>query len=54
MGETFGGWLGTYQVHVDVAETACWYRDVLQKYLDVAVELGPLAAQAGFCPGCDI
>ncbi len=54
MGETFGGWQGTYQVHVDVDKTACGYRDVLRKYLDVAVDLGPLAAQAGFCPACYI
>jgi hypothetical protein len=54
MGETFGGWQGTYQVHVDVAEAACRNRDVLRKYLDMAVNLGPLAAQAGLCPGRDI
>jgi hypothetical protein len=52
--EAFGGWQGAYQVHMDVAETACWNWDVLRWYLDVAVDLGPLAAQAGFSPGCDI
>jgi hypothetical protein len=33
---------------VDVAETAGGYRDVQHRYLDVAVDLGPLAVQAGF------
>ena len=54
MGETLGGWQGAHQVHVNVAEAACGHWDVLRKYLNVAVDLGPLAAQAGFCPGCDI
>jgi hypothetical protein len=54
MGETFGGWQGAHQVHVNVAETACGHWNVLRKYLNVAVDFGPLAAQAGFCPGCDI
>jgi hypothetical protein len=39
---------------VYVAETAGGYRDVLRRYLDVAVDFGPLAAQAGLRPGCDI
>jgi hypothetical protein len=39
---------------VDEAETVGGYRDVLQRYLDMAVDLGPLAVQAGLCPGCDI
>jgi hypothetical protein len=54
MGETFGDGQGAYQVHVDVAEAACRDRDVLRKYLDMAVNFGPLAVQAGLCPGCDI
>ena len=54
MSEAFGGWQGAYQVHMDMAETACWDWNVLRWYLDVAVNLGPLAAQAGFSPGCDI
>jgi hypothetical protein len=39
---------------MDVAETMGGYRDVLRRYLDVAVDLGLLAAQAGLRPGCDI
>jgi hypothetical protein len=39
---------------VDVDETARGYRDVLRRYLDVAVDFGPLAAHAGLRPGCDI
>jgi hypothetical protein len=39
---------------VDVAETAGGYRDVLRRYLDVAVDFGPLTAQAGLRQGCDI
>jgi hypothetical protein len=39
---------------VDVAETAGGFRDVLRGYLYVAVDLGPLAAQAGLRPGGDI
>ncbi len=31
-----------------MAETAGGYRDVKRRYLDVAVDLGPLAVQAGF------
>ena len=54
MGETFGGWQGAYQIHVNMAETACGNWDVLRGYLDMAVDFGPLAAQAGFRPGCDI
>jgi hypothetical protein len=54
MGETLGGWQGAHQVHVNVAEAACGHWDVLRKYLNVAVDFGPLAAQAGFCPGCYI
>ena len=54
MGETFGDGQGAYQVHVDVAETACRDWDVLWRYLDMAVNFGSLAVQAGFCPGRDI
>ncbi len=39
---------------MDVAETAGGYRDVLRGYLYMAVDLGPLAAQAGLRPGGDI
>jgi hypothetical protein len=39
---------------MDVAETAGGYRDVLRRYLYMAVDLGPLTAQAGLCPGGDI
>ncbi len=39
---------------MDVAETAHWYRYVLSQDLYVAVELGPLAVQAGLRPGSDI
>ncbi len=39
---------------MDVAETAGGYRDVLLRYLDVGVDLGPLAVQEGLRPGCDI
>jgi hypothetical protein len=39
---------------VDVAETVCGYWDLLQRYLYVAVDLGPLAVQAGLCPGGDV
>ncbi len=39
---------------MDVAETAGGYRDVLRGYLNMAVDLGPLAAQAGLRPGGDI
>jgi hypothetical protein len=39
---------------MDVAEMTGGYRDVLLWYLDVAVDLGPLAAQAGLRPGHDI
>jgi hypothetical protein len=45
---------GSHQVHVDVAETVGGYWDVLQGYLYMAVNLGPLAAQAGLRPGGDI
>jgi hypothetical protein len=45
---------GAHQIHVDVAETAGGYWDVLRRYLYVVVDLGPLAAQAGLCPGGDI
>ncbi len=33
---------------MDVAETGGGYRDVQHRHLDVAVDLGPLAVQAGF------
>jgi hypothetical protein len=39
---------------VDVAETVHGYRYVLSQDLYVAVELGPLAVQAGPRPGSDI
>jgi hypothetical protein len=39
---------------VDVDETAGGYRDVLRRYLYVVVDFGPLAAQAGLRPDCDI
>ncbi len=39
---------------MNVAETAEGYRNVLRGYLNMAVDLGPLAAQAGLCPGGDI
>jgi hypothetical protein len=45
---------GSYQVHVDVAELLCGYPYVLWWYLYMAVDLGPLAVQAGSHPGGDI
>jgi hypothetical protein len=39
---------------MDATEMAGGYWDVLRAYLYVAVDLGPLAAQAGLCPGSDI
>jgi hypothetical protein len=42
--KTFGGWQGAHQVYMDVAETAGWYWNVLRRYLNMAVDLGPLAA----------
>ncbi len=54
VGKTFGCRQGTHQVHVDVAETAGGYRDVLRRYLYMAVDLGSLAAQASLHPGGDI
>jgi hypothetical protein len=33
---------------------AGWYRDVLRGYLYMAMDFGPLAAQAGLHPGGDI
>ena len=54
IGKTFGCRQGAHQVHVDVAETAGGYRDVLRGYLYMAVDLGSLAAQAGLRPGGDI
>ena len=36
---------------MDVAETARGYWNVLRKYLDMEVNFGPLATEAGFCPG---
>ncbi len=39
---------------MNVAETAGGYRNVLRGYLNMAVDLGPLAAQAGLPPGSDI
>ncbi len=53
VGKTFGCRQGAHQVHVDVAETAGGYRDVL-RYLYKAVDLGPPAAQASLRPGRDI
>jgi hypothetical protein len=49
--EPLGGWQGPHEVHVDVARG---YWNVLRRYLYVAVNFGPLAAEAGFCPGCDV
>jgi hypothetical protein len=37
-----------------MAEMVSGYWDVLQRYLYMAVYFGPLAVQAGFCPGCDV
>jgi hypothetical protein len=54
IGKPFGWRQGAYQVHVDVAEMAGGYRDVLRGYLYMAVDFGPLAAQAGLHPGGDI
>jgi hypothetical protein len=54
VGKTFGCRQGAHQVHVDVVEMAVGYWDVLQGYLYMAVDLGPLAAQAGLRPGGDI
>jgi hypothetical protein len=45
---------GSYQVHVDVAEPLCGYQYVLWWYLYMAVDLGPLAVQAGSHPHGDI
>jgi hypothetical protein len=39
---------------VDVAKTASVYWDVLQRCLDVAVDLCTLAVQAGLCLGCEV
>ncbi len=39
---------------MDVAETARRHWNVLRGYLYMAVNFGPLAAEAGFRPGCDI
>ncbi len=39
---------------MDVAELAGGYWDELWRNLYVAVDFGPLAAQAGLCPGGDI
>ncbi len=44
VGETFGGRQGAHQVYMDVAETAGGHRNVLRGYLNMAVDLGPLAA----------
>ncbi len=41
-------------LYMDVAETAGGYRNVLRRYLYMAMELGLLEAQAGLCPGGDI
>jgi hypothetical protein len=54
MSKTFGCRKGAYQVHVYVAETAGGYRDVLGRNLYMAVDLGPLAVQAGLRPGGNI
>ncbi len=45
---------GAHQVYVDVAETAGGHRNVLKGYLNMAVDLGLLAAQAGLSQGGDI
>ncbi len=45
---------GPHQFYMDVAETAGGYRDVLRRYLYMTVDLCPLAAHAGLCPGGDI
>ena len=49
-----GCWKGTHQIHVDVAETVGGYRDVLQRYLYVAMDFGPLTEKASLCPIVDI
>jgi hypothetical protein len=54
VGEPPGGRQGPHQVHVDVAETAGGYWDVLGRYQYVAVDFGPLEVEAGLCPGCDV
>ncbi len=54
IGKTLGCRQGAHQVHVDVAEMAGGYWDVLRGYLYVPLDLSPLAAQAGFRPGGDI
>ncbi len=54
VGKTFGCRQGAHQVHVDVTEAGFGYWDVLRGYLYMAVDLGPLATQAGLCPGGDI
>jgi hypothetical protein len=42
---------GNHQIHVDVAERACGDRDVLWRYLDMAMYFGRLAVQASPSPG---
>jgi hypothetical protein len=54
VGKTFGCRQGAHHVHVDVAESAGGYRDVLRRYLHMAVDLGTLAAQASLRPGGNI
>ncbi len=39
---------------MDVAEPACGNGDVLSRYLDMVVDLGPLAVQAFPVPGSDV
>jgi hypothetical protein len=38
VGEPLGGWQGAHKVHVDVAEMAGGYRDVLRRYLYMSGE----------------
>jgi hypothetical protein len=54
VGKTFECRQGAHQVHVVLAETEGGYRDVLWGYLYMAVDLGPLAAQAGLRRGGEI
>ncbi len=52
VGKTFGCRQGAHHVHVDMAESAGGY--VLRRCLHMAVDLGPLAAQASLRPGGDV
>ncbi len=49
-----GRWKGTHQIHVDVAETAGGYRNVLRRYLYVAVDFSSLSEKASLCPVVDV